>query len=166
AAMPVELHRGAEVNAQYHVRWPRDAKPRVGDAHVAPMDLHYVRIEQEQRPKTLLGFYKRQAGKARIDEQTEGTHLDGFVVNRDNGLRTSIDIYIYNAGSNAFAAGGIGTGMGGRGFEGGGRGYDSGGRGGEAEAGANDPRDLVVEILTITLPPATAPPKSDADPAS
>jgi hypothetical protein len=128
-SMPVRVHRGASVVAEYHARWPEHAASKLPGASVAPLEIHYVRIEGEERPSQLSNSYKRQAGRNAIVRDSEGGGwFDGYTEDAQTGARHSIDIRIYN---------------------------DPAASGVNAQLRPNDPRPLIIEILTVTIP-ATA----------
>jgi hypothetical protein len=132
-SMPVRLHRGAEVVEEYHARWPVHAANKLPGANVAPLEIHYVRVEGEERPATLANFYKRQAGRRPIERVSDGGGwIDGLVDGDAEGDRHSFDIRIYN---------------------------DPATSGVNAQLRPNDERPVVVEILTVTIPASV--PKGD-----
>ena len=126
AAMPVRLHANAVVVAEYHLRLPEFAQTIYAGANVAPVEVHYVRIEEENRPTKLATHYKRQAGRNPVLHQSDSRgRIDALHEDSTTGERQSIDISIYN---------------------------DTSGFGGGGDLRPNDPRDIVVEILTVTIP--------------
>jgi hypothetical protein len=130
SAMPVRLHRGAEVVDEYHARWPADVADKLPGANIGPLEIHYVRIEEENRPAQLATSYRRQAGRKPIERTSDGGGwIDGLVENGQTGDRHSIDIRIFN---------------------------DPDTSGVNAQLRPNDPRPIVIEILTVTIPGATA----------
>jgi hypothetical protein len=125
-AMPVRLHRGAEVVEEYHARWPTDVADKLPGANIGPLEIHYVRIEEENRPAQLAASYRRQAGRKPIERTSDGGGwIDGLVENGPTGDRHSIDIRIYN---------------------------DPDTSGVNAQLRPNDERPIVIEILTVTIP--------------
>jgi hypothetical protein len=125
-SMPINLHRGAVVAAEYHARWPDHAQAKLPGAQVAPLEIHYVRIEEENRPAKLAGLYQRQAGRnAIVRESDGGGWIDALVEDPQTHERRSVDIRIYN---------------------------DPSGAGVNAELRPSEERPIVVEILTISVP--------------
>ena len=91
-----------------------------------------MRIEEENRPAQLAASYRRQAGRKPIERTSDGGGwIDGLVENGQTGERHSIDIRIYN---------------------------DPDTSGVNAQLRPNDERPIVIEILTVTIPSATAAP--------
>jgi len=102
--LPYFLHPDARVAAEYHLSLPQDAGEMAADLDLAPLDLHYVRIEEEGDPEKWLSRYERNAGGNRANQRTHrgGHWLDGLVngkLQRDAQL--SIDILISSDPSDA-----------------------------------------------------------------
>ena len=101
ADMPLELHGGARVKSQYHVSWPEGIADKMGSSQVAPLDLHYVRIEQEDRPNRLVSHYRRFARKSEVrDLNSGGFWIDGLGVGIDPNSKISVDVRITKTGGN------------------------------------------------------------------
>ena len=92
ARPPFRLHPRANVVAQLHVRWPDQLDPKWAGVPIAPLELHYVRIEEEeQKPRTVMNLYTRQLSRAdKHDLSGGGMWLDDL--NRRE--RRSIDVRI------------------------------------------------------------------------
>ncbi len=99
-AMDVRLHRGAQesITAEYHLRWPEDATARIPGVKVAPLEVHYLRIEQETTPQKLTTFYRRAAGSGSKTHTSSGQiWYDGLTKSRTTGDVRSVDVIIRNA---------------------------------------------------------------------
>ena len=100
ANMPLELHSGAQINSQYHVSWPEGIADKMGSSQVAPLDLHYVRIEQEDRPNRLVSHYRRFARKSEVrDLRSGGFWIDGLGSGIDPNSKISVDVRITKTGA-------------------------------------------------------------------
>jgi hypothetical protein len=92
---PVRMHRNANVVAELHVRWPDQLDQRWASLPIAPLDLYYVRAEEEGRPRSNLSIYTRQLSRAERHELSGGgLWLDDF--NRKQ--RRSIDVRVTGEG--------------------------------------------------------------------
>ncbi|GAB6166387.1 hypothetical protein JCM19992_23870 [Thermostilla marina] len=93
-ARPLNLHPDAWVTAEYHLNWPNaELKEKLPDIEFDPMILHYVRIEEKNKPISVLGFYRRQFRNAEQHPLPEGGWLEEFRFVRDAHPRLrSIDI--------------------------------------------------------------------------
>lgn len=134
AAMGVPLHSGAEIAAEYHLRWPADAATLIPGIQVAPLEVHYVCIEQEARPSKILTAYKRHSGGGKVHNIQDGVWLDGLVADRATDAKRSIDIRIYNKRSS------------------------------DSALRSTEPRDMVIEILVIAIPSVKPEPASEPSP--
>ncbi len=90
ADRPIRLHRGANVVAEFRLRWPAQLDKRWADLPIAPLDLYYLRIEEEGRARTLLPIYRRQLPRAEEHDISGGLWIDAFT---SRGMR-STDILI------------------------------------------------------------------------
>lgn len=99
AAMPVELHEGANVVAEYHLNWPADLAEKLAGVEVSPLVIHYVRIEETGRSGKLLGHYRKflkgkETALRYIDKGRWIDHLDGGTA---AGRKRSVDVMITSA---------------------------------------------------------------------
>jgi len=103
AQLPIALHEGARVTAYSVVHWPDGVASEMGTTSIAPLDLYYVRIEQEETPDRLLAYYKRQAGTHDVhDLQGGGSWIDSLARDKTSamvsggapGTRVSLDVRI------------------------------------------------------------------------
>jgi hypothetical protein len=92
--LPLPLHPGAEIAAEYHVQWPADLQGRLKGTAVSPMVIHYVRLEQEDRPAKLLSFYTRQLKSPAVRSTADGRWLDSMEKNKVARSLRSVDVLI------------------------------------------------------------------------
>ena len=123
AKLPLTLHDGATVVAEYHLNWPADVQGKLRGVSVTPLIVHYVRIEQQGNlTKTLLHYQKQLRGvTSRL--LPNGRWLDYNGIGGAPGQARSVDVMITRGGAAA-------------------------GEAGKAEAA----EDLVVEILSVEAP--------------
>ena len=131
--MKIHIHPNANIVAQYHVNWPEDAQSKIQGIEIAPLKLHYFRIEEEGFVDKMVSRYQRYAGKGSRGEthKLRGSHwLDGLVNGLEPHAKRSIDIQI------------------------------SGKEESESDktpAGEAKPSPMVIEILTVEIPAPEAP---------
>jgi len=94
AGLPVRLHKNANIEAEYHALWPDEATARLPGVDVAPLELHYVRIQEEQRTRLLPAHYRRQVRGLIEVADGDGVWLNGFERLRDQGTERAVDIRI------------------------------------------------------------------------
>ncbi len=133
--LPLELHEGARVVAFHRVKWPDDVEERLSDARPSPLELHYVRIEGDGMVTKLATHYQRQLERPLIRFlENEGRWVD-FVRESDDGQRQSIDVMLApvpdEEGEEELTEA-------------------------ERRRRANQPRPLVIEILTLTVADPTS----------
>jgi hypothetical protein len=130
----------------YRVALPGEAGKKIADIPLAPTLVHYVRLEQKEKPSKVLAAYKKQLKTPKIYESQQMIWLDSLQPGRTEGLLRSIDVIL--------TRGQTGTGVGGPGI-----GVPGGtpSRGPSAkEKEVEEP--LVIQILVIeTLPPSQDP---------
>jgi hypothetical protein len=92
---PFKLHKDAQVVARYRLQWPKQIDGRLAGVSVAPLDIEYIRIEEENLAQRLLSTYRRQAGSRSQERRISGgVWIDGF---EKRDMR-SIDIRITGEG--------------------------------------------------------------------
>lgn len=92
--LPYELHEGANVVATHEVSWPDDVKEVLQDQELAPLKVHYVRIECEDVLNKVASHYQRQLGKSQTRFlENEGRWLD-LLEELDTGWNRSTDVMI------------------------------------------------------------------------
>ncbi len=124
--LPLALHEGAKVVAEYHLNWPADVQRKLKGASVTPLVVHYVRMEEQASLPKLMIHYQKQVRGANSRLLAGGRWLDYNGVGAQAGLARSVDVMITRPGGGPAADG--------------------------ARAGAESVEDLVVEILTIEAP--------------
>ena len=87
---PIRLHSRANVVAHYHLSLPDSSDEQLQSLPLAPLNVHYIRIEEEGRARTYLSGYKRQMSKPKENEVSGGLWLDGY----DRRQNRSIDVRI------------------------------------------------------------------------
>jgi hypothetical protein len=97
----VRLHKDAAVVAEFALQWPEQLPKELRGTPIAGLRLHYVRTEDEQRVKTLLTHYRRQARNAKEHENGEVIWLDRLEKNVTAGTQQSLDIRITGDDENA-----------------------------------------------------------------
>jgi hypothetical protein len=95
-AMPVELHSDSNVVAEYHAVWPEDIQQKASGVTLSPMQIHYVRIEEKARYRTMLGYYKRQlrAGVRDMHQTDKTDWLQSFRAVPQTDVHRAIDAMI------------------------------------------------------------------------
>jgi len=96
--LPIELHEGASVLAEYHLKWPDDlAAGRLPNIQISPLIVHYIRVEQKVRPVKLKNLYQRQLKSTSAREVADGFWLDHVTTGNEPGTTRSIDVLITRA---------------------------------------------------------------------
>ncbi|MBX7165777.1 MAG: hypothetical protein K1X74_05460 [Pirellulales bacterium] len=127
--LPVKLHPGAKVAAEFHVVWPDDAAARVPDAPVGGMVLHYVRIEELGQLLKLNAYYQKELKKSNNRYlELEGRWLDAIRPDTRAGWQQSVDIFFTRPGAKEEPPGD------------------------RPKRRSNEPENLVIEILSISRP--------------
>lgn len=92
--LPYELNEGAKVVASHHVRWPDEVQDRIKDQHLAPLEVHYVRIECEDVITKVASHYQGQLERSQTRFlENEGRWLD-LQQSLDTGWNRSTDVMI------------------------------------------------------------------------
>ncbi len=93
ADLPVKLHKGARVVAEYRVDWPGNAEAELSGVTPGPMQIHYIRTEERAKPLTVLGYYRRQL-KSRSTAHTidNGAWIESLRAVPQTDQQRSIDI--------------------------------------------------------------------------
>ena len=136
--LPMKLHKGARVVAEYHVNWPGGAEAKLSGVTPGPMQIHYLRTEERAKLVTVVGFYRRQL-KSRSTTHTigDGAWLESLRAVPQTDQQRSIDVLVTTReeqDNNEY-------------FE---YGYDEEADK-QAESDAAEGTDLCVEILSITM---------------
>jgi len=92
---PFELEPGARVVAEYHLEWPCDlaGKEKLTGVPLDRMTIHYVRIEENAKPQTLLGLYRRKMSWTEHPLE-DGLWLEYFRTIPKTDRKSSIDLLI------------------------------------------------------------------------
>lgn len=141
-AVPVRLHKDAHVVAQHSVRLPRGIDPRFSGVPVAPLEMHYVRIEEEGDPQRLYKIYRNQAGHSQERNISGGKWIDGY----NSSDQQSIDIRV-TLPSGAGGRGGAMSALEGE------EGYGAGRRRPGTSTSKPEPVMVTIEILTVKIAP-------------
>lgn len=96
AKLPIEIHEGAPVIAEYQVNWPGDlrGKPELAGVHPGPMEVRYVRIEETADPTSRIGYYRRQLRLRDARTIETGAWLDSLRSVPRTDRKRSIDVRI------------------------------------------------------------------------
>lgn len=95
AQLPIELHKGAEVAAHYRVSLPDDIAGRLPGVQVDPLVIHYVCIDETNRPTALLGHYREQLKGAKVRPlEAQGRWIDYLGPGSQPGRKRSVDVMI------------------------------------------------------------------------
>jgi hypothetical protein len=133
AAPPLKMPRG-DITAEYYLKWPDDLPDSAKQLGVAPLTVHYVRLETNDRnaPTALMAQVR--------NKHTHAIQGGFWYENRlsQKGVLSSLDVMI--------TQGGVG---GGSGFGAGGAGASGFGGGGGGAARPKTQAQLVVDILYV-----------------
>jgi len=93
---PLELPRGANVTAEYHLDWPKGLAQPNGLAGVSPdaMTVHYVRLEQESSPTKIFGYFRRRIMRPVEHPATTGYWMESFRPLPKSDRKLSVDILV------------------------------------------------------------------------
>ncbi|MEN6405805.1 MAG: hypothetical protein ABFC77_04960 [Thermoguttaceae bacterium] len=122
------LGDNARVTAVYDFHWPPpDLKGSEKAAADDLLDVHYLRIEEVNKPKKAIAFYGRQAQARTNDARTmdRATWLDGQRTDAKANRRRSIDVFVTKS--------------------------DTGGEALKDEKEKETETDLLIEVLTIEI---------------
>ena len=95
--LPLALHESARVVASYRTVWPEDVRSRVSGASLDSMEINYVRMEETNRFRKLLAYYKRQMGTRRESGDRQGVWLETVRDLPGTGRKLSLDVIIRKA---------------------------------------------------------------------
>jgi hypothetical protein len=96
-SLPLDLPPTARVVATYSFDWQREVGGRLPSELVDPMEIRYVRLEEETRPSKLLVFFRRRVEDCVDREIEEGVWLEGLDDGSQPGRKRSIDVRIRRA---------------------------------------------------------------------
>jgi hypothetical protein len=144
--MPIRAHTRAKVVARYDLTCPADAAGKLGEFKLDPIDIHYVRIEEENQYSRLEKHYRRLGKPRQRPFGPNGVRFDSLRDSKTPGYKLSTDVLITRSGGGAGLLGDPGA----------------AGRGRQKEP----VEAMVVEILTIEMKDPTgakpAPPAESA----
>ncbi|MBN2021317.1 MAG: hypothetical protein JW809_00850 [Pirellulales bacterium] len=95
ASTPIEPHPGAQVTTRFDLKWPANMPAKLAGFALDPLEVHYVRIEENADPVRLLNYYKRvMKRKHREVGHNEGAWYDLIQDAQTAGRKQSIDVLI------------------------------------------------------------------------
>jgi hypothetical protein len=121
----LQLNEEAKPINSYHVLWPDDVAGKISGEKPSPLEVYYVRAEEQNRPKKAVSYYAHQLMTRVSDARSidnKAIWIDGMKVDAQNDRRRSVDVWITRAVEKA----------------------------GEA-VGDDEVTDLIVEILVIEI---------------
>jgi len=91
-----DLSPNARVIASYHLAWPDEAPPEIAKLNPGLLEVHYVRVEEVNKPWKATAYYSRQADLRSSDARTidKTTWLDNVRVGSQKDRRRSLDVLI------------------------------------------------------------------------
>jgi hypothetical protein len=92
--LPFPLHKGAVPAAEYHLHWPADLAHRLADLEVAPLTVHYVRIDVEGQIGRLVAHYAQQVKDAEERFLERGRWLDAVQQVSEMDRLRSVDVML------------------------------------------------------------------------
>jgi hypothetical protein len=101
AQLPIRLATNLNVTAQYHLQLPADAPAELSGVAVAPLKLHYVRVEQEERPARLMAPIRRQVNRTIYNNEGSTITVDGLDRGSQPGTLLSVDLRLTLTGSDS-----------------------------------------------------------------
>jgi len=130
---PVRLHGGGKTMARYDLVWPTDLDKTWKRYRVAPLELHYIRLEEESLAKQTVFYYRHHNEDARERKINNGVWFDSF----DRKSQMSVDVRITTP------EGDLGIPVGAENNKPGQRNTSRGGR---------ERKTIIVEVLTVAIP--------------
>jgi len=94
SAPPISLHDGAQVAAELTLEWPANLPESLSALGMAPLKLHYIRVEQDTFPKEVQRFYENQFKRSKAHQLSNGRWFEQSVVGSTSDSRKSVDILI------------------------------------------------------------------------
>ncbi|MCS7303928.1 MAG: hypothetical protein NZ602_02310 [Thermoguttaceae bacterium] len=95
ADLPLELHEpDLTPKPSYRAALPGEAGKKISGVSLAPTLIHYVRLEQKEKPSKVLSAYKKQLKNVKTYESPQMVWLDSLQPGRSEGLLRSIDVII------------------------------------------------------------------------
>jgi hypothetical protein len=100
AELPFALHSPEKVAAVYRLDWPEDLQERTAAAP-SPLEVRYVRIEEEAAPSRILAYYRRQVPEGRQHMLAGGGWIDQVVVDKARSSVCSTDVLVTKSAGSA-----------------------------------------------------------------
>ena len=91
--LPLMLHRGLPVVAEYHMDLPAQLDGRLNGS-LDPLVVHYVRAEGDERYQKVVEFYRRQLDSPAAHNVARGQWLDSQETDSATGRIRSVDVLI------------------------------------------------------------------------
>ncbi|HVU88884.1 MAG TPA: hypothetical protein VHD36_16290 [Pirellulales bacterium] len=89
---PLELHEGAHIVAEYHMCWPDDLPKRLRALDVAPLAVHYVRMEDTASLYKLNTHYLKQLKGVTSRPRPYGRWMDWMGQGVEHGQDRTVDV--------------------------------------------------------------------------
>ena len=137
---PVRLHDRGKTVARYDLLWPEDVAKSWKRYDIAPLELHYIRLEEEGVANQMVYHYRHHNREARETRISGGVWFDSF----DAKAQMSVDVLVTTPGGN------LGVPVGQESKNSGARNKNQ--RRGRQPTKRGERKTLVVEILTVAIP--------------
>jgi hypothetical protein len=95
--LPLDLHANPQIVAAYCLDWAHEIGQVLPTATADPMQLHYVRIEENTRPVKMLGFYRRRLASCKEREIEHGFSLESLHTDIETGQKRSVTVRVTQA---------------------------------------------------------------------
>lgn len=96
----MQLGKGATAVAAYHLRWPEDLSDKISGDKPSPIQIYYVRAEEQNKPKKAVSYYAQQVQMRVSDARSiegKAVWLDGMRADAQTDRRRSMDVWITRA---------------------------------------------------------------------
>lgn len=91
----VDLHKDAQIVTRLDFKLPNSVQGPLGNLPMDPLEVHYIRIEEMSKPKTIANHYRRVvSGQERVLAGNMGWWFDSIKEGTTNGSRRSVDVVI------------------------------------------------------------------------
>lgn len=137
---PVRLHDRGKTVARYDLFWPEDVEKSWKRYDIAPLEIHFIRLEEEGIANQMVYHYRHHNRDARETKINGGVWFDSF----DSKSQMSVDVRVTTPD------GGLGVPVGKENKNSGQRTTTQ--RGGRRSTQRGTRKKLVVEILTVAIP--------------
>lgn len=92
--LPLALHRGLPLVAEYHLNWPAQLEGRLKGVAIDPLVLHYVRTEGEDRYQKVVDYYRNKLASPQSHNVARGQWLESQQSDSATGRVRSVDVLI------------------------------------------------------------------------